>query len=333
MTFSTRNKTIVPALFMLLLTLGLFSCQKNLDYFVADENALNAPDTVWYNNVTADMPVSLLKNELRYAYTRQNSNLQGGAVNHISLGSGLNVDIPAGALTDSSGQPYLGAMQVESVLLRTKGDYIRMGLSDISFGHQMIHGGSYYLNFYNNSGQRLWVNQNTSVDVSFQSPLPYSSDMKIFKGQINGQDGNNWELANPSNVLNQSGGVYHTSVNELSWISCSYVPDLSSTEQTRVALSLPSNYTNANTIAFIVYDQLESVLALGPNQTQRKFTSVDIAKNEPAKIIVLSKQGGQYFLGYADIVTQNAGQSGFQEISIVPTITTLDNMKNYIGTL
>lgn len=333
MTYTINHNIHLRSLFVVLLTMTLFSCQKNLDFLAVDDNAFNAPDTLWYSSVSSTMPVTQLKNELRYHYNRDNFTLQGGVVNHFNMSGGLVADIPGGALLDSSGQPYLGALQSESILLTNKGDLISMGALNISNNHQLVQGGTYLLNFYTDSGQPLTVAPNNFISLSFNSSLPFSSDMKIFKGQTNPQGDINWLLTSPSNMATHFGGNYHINVNGLSWTSCSYFLDIPLQQQTKISLTLPSNYTNANTMAFISFDQLASVLPLSPEISQRKFRSIEIGRSQPATIVVLSKQGGHYFLGHASIVTQDAGQSGFQEISLTPTITTLDDMKNYISTL
>jgi hypothetical protein len=333
MTIHIGQHSSFRSVLLALLMLTLFSCQKNLDYFVVDDNALNAPDTTWYNSINSDMPVIALKNDLLIDFSRDSFTLQGGVINQFNMSSGISASIPGGSILDSIGQSYLGPVTATSMLMNSKGSKIKMGISDISNGQQLGSGGCYYFKLSGVGGQQLFVAPNASLEVNFQSVVPFSYDMQLFAGEAISTFDFNWEPTTSQDTVSFSGGTYHAYSNLFGFIATSYFVDLPSSQQTRLALNLPANYTNANTMAYIVYDQLPSVIALIPDFNTRKFRSEEIAKNEPATIVVLSKQGGNYFLGHASITTHHAGQSGYQEINITPTITTLNDMKNFISTL
>lgn len=333
MTFDISHHSSFRTMLLALLTLTFFSCQKNLDYFVADDNALNAPDTAWYNSIDNQMPVFALKNDLRLDFSRDNFTLSGGVVNQFNMSSGLSAVLPAGTIVDSNGQAYVGPIQAKSILMNSNATKVSMGISDVSYGEQLASGGCYFFELSGSGGQSLSIAPAAALELNFQSTAPYSPEMRVFSGQADGMANINWQATASQNTVSFSGGTYHTNSNLYGFVAASYFINLPISQKTKLSLNLPANYTNANTMAYIVYNQLSSVIALRPDFNMRKFRSEEIAKNEPATIVVLSKQGGNYFLGHASITTQHAGQSGYQEINITPTITTLNDMKSFISTL
>ena len=324
-------------LFLICITAFVMSaCQKDIDAIIPNAGQLNGPDTTWYNNITAAMPVTSLKNELLYNLNLDSFQLNGGAINTFTTSSGLSLKINGGALETYNGQPYFGMINAESMLLNKKGDFIRMGISTISNNSQLVSGGAFYLGLRSSTNEELFVSQNNNIVVGFYPEDHSIQSLGMYLGVQNNTSPFNWLPSNDitNNYVSLINDDYISVTNNLHWINCANLYNNPGVSQTKIALQIPANYTNANTVAFISFDDMQSVIEMTGNVMAEKFQSINLPVNEHVSVIVISKQGNDYFLGHTNIITANPSTQGaFQNIQVSPVITSFANMKNYISTL
>ena len=97
---------------------------------------------------------------------------------------------------------------------------------------------------------------------------------------------------------------------------------------------MPSNYTNANTIAFISFDDVSAVINFDYDINGKIFKTGAIPAGINAVITVISKQAGNYFSKQTMISTLSSGASGgYQIVNLTPVITSLDEIKNKLRNL
>ena len=317
--------------YLLISAIFLGSCQKDLDEFIPDPTS--GPDSTWYNIINNSMPVNDLKARLLLDIHRDSLALTNASTTYLT-GSDLQLAIPAAALSSLNNIPVTGTITLESHLIKKKGDYIRMGIPTISNGRMLVSGGAFFIRLLKD-GNELKVTQQNNIIARFPDPAP-SSLMKKFDGDESNPVSFNWlqnqdTAFNNVSVLNQS---YQVSTNTLRWINCDYFYDTSGIQQTSVYTILPYNYTNANSIAFTVFNDIRSVVGMYGNATTRKFSTGRLPVNKLITVVVISKQGNDYFLGHELALTNGVpGTVGFMPVTITPVITTLDNIKAYLDTL
>ena len=102
----------------------------------------------------------------------------------------------------------------------------------------------------------------------------------------------------------------------------------------KIQTELPAHFTNANTSVYLVFNEMRTVVGMYGEPTVKKFISGKVPVGKPITIVVISKQGNDYYLGKQISnsglnVTGNSNQS----VPITPIKTGLADIKAYLGTL
>lgn len=314
-------------------SLFIHACQKNTDIFVPDPGQLNGPDTSWYNTVTAAMPVSVLKNNLL-----QEPYLDSITVNasnaSVVTPFGIQLNFPPNSCATTAGQTITGRVQVELMLVKKKGDMIRLNKPSTYNDSMLVTAGEIFIKL-KKDGQTLQLAPNVRINVHYVD-LPINPQMKFFIGDETNTEHFNW-LPNPdllNNIVYPSTQAYEVYTNRLRWISLAYVYELSNTARVNVTADIAPYFTNANTIAFTVFKDLGSVVAMRGNLSTRKFTSVKLPVGKQITVVVISKQGNDYYLGFesATTLTQTPGSLG-QPVHVVPVKKSLPEILSYLSSL
>jgi hypothetical protein len=160
--------------------------------------------------------------------------------------------------------------------------------------------------------------------------------MRFFMGDESNAQAFNWlPPSDPSLdtvIINpQSYQVY---TRRLRWISIAQPFEVNTSVKVNVAADMASYFTNANTIAFTVFKDLRSVVAMRPDVSTRKFITGKLPVGKAITVVVISKQGDDYYLGFESAVTQATASSSIpQQVHIVPIKKTLAEILAYLNTL
>ena len=160
--------------------------------------------------------------------------------------------------------------------------------------------------------------------------------MKFFAGDETNVERFNWgpnpDLSN--NFINIGSQAYDIFTNHLRWINLAYVVDVNSVPKISLVADLAPYFTNANTIAFTVFKDLRSAVAMKGDQNTRKFITGKLPVGKQITVVVISKQADDYYLGYESAVTQiPATNSLTQHVQVVPIKRTLPEIISYLSTL
>jgi len=322
-----------PIFYILLIAVvALSSCQKDLDLFVPDP--ITGYDSTWYNTLDNSMPVASLKATLSLPVYKDSFELNTASVT-IMTGAGLECIFNPGSVLTSSNVPVTGKIYLETYLLKKKGDILRMGTPTISDGRLLVSGGEFFIRL-TKDGNELHLALNGHVHIHYDDS-PVSSLMTIFNGEETNPNGFNW-LPNMDTLNNQvfplSQSTYEIISNQLHWINCDYFYDTTGVTQTIVSANLPSNYTNANTVAYTVFNDMRSVSGMYGNAATRKFSSGKLPAGKIITLVIISKQGDNYYLGHEPVtITGSPGTINDQQVNVTPVITSLDNIKAYLNSL
>lgn len=318
-------------LYSLIAIFALVSCQKeDIDEFIPDPTS--GPDSTWYNFIDSSMPVNQLRSALLLDVEKDSFPVNSTTL--FTAGSGLQFFLPPESISTLNNQPVTGNIQLETHLLRKKGHLIRMGTPTVSNGKLMVSDGTLFVRFSKN-GNELKVAQQKNITIGFNSPSP-SFQMRKFDGEANSISAFNWlpntdSMNNNVNIFNQQ---YQVKTNTLRWINCGYIYQNPGVPETTVSAILPFNYTNANSIAFTVFNDMQSVVGMYGNAGSRQFKTERLPANSPVTVVVLSKQGNDYFMGHVQATTTGVpGTVSNTAVTITPVITTLSNIISYLETL
>jgi len=311
----------------------LNSCTKDSDVFVVDPGQITGPDTVWYASVTSDMPASKLQNSLVFAADRDSVNIDN--ITHtITFASGLTCTFPANAFVTNSGSAISGKVDLESYLLKKKGDLIKMAKQTISNNRTLVSGGTIFLQG-KKDGAIVKLGNDKKIKLQFDNNY-ISSAMTLFDGDNTDPSISNWTpcadtISNYNKILTTANG-YEYYTNRMQWMNCNYFYNLLGGDSVKVALTLPPTFTNFNTIVYVVLNDLTSVVKLKSNASLKQFISNELPAGKSVTLVTLTKEGNFYYLGHNGFVTSNSS-SDYQNININPTRVTFDELKNYLDNL
>jgi len=312
-------------------SVALSSCQKDIDVFVPDPSANLG---TWYNTIDNTMPVADLKLSLRLPIYKDSFSVNSLPASPIT-GSGLQCYFPPGSIVSAAGQPVIGTVNIETYLLKSRGDMIKMNTPTTSGGRLLVSGGELFIRLMQNGSELQLAQQNNHYFLDFADPQP-SPLMRLFTGDESNPAAFNWlPLADTINSVIASGQTYSIRTNQLHWINCDYFFDTTGIPQTIVSANLPANFTNANSMAFISFNDMRSVVSMQGNVTTRKFSSGRLPANRQITVVIISKQGNDYYLGHEQALTagSSTGTQNSQEVTVTPVLTSLDNIKTYLNSL
>lgn len=310
----------------------LHACQKNIDVFVPDPGQLNGPDTSWQATITASMPVSVLKSNLLVAPYRDTINVNG-SVASVATPFGIQVNFPANCCVGSAGA-VTGKVDVEIQLARKKGDMIRLDKPSITNDTMMITAGEIFISL-KKEGQTLQLAPGTRININY-TDAPTVAQMKFFMGDESNAQAFNWlPTPEPSldTIIIAQQTTYQVYTKRLRWISIAQPFEVNTSVKVNVAANMASYFTNANTVAYTVFKDLRSVVAMRPDVSTRKFITGKLPVGKAITVVVISKQGDDYYLGFESAVTQNPSSNPAQQVRIVPIKRSMAEILAYLNTL
>ena len=319
---------------LFLITTGLLSaCQKNLDIFVPDAGQLNAPDTSWYGTATAAMPVNDLKNKLMIVFNTDSIQVNSSTSSSFTSAAGLQCIFPPLCCAGNTGQLVTGSVHVETMLLKKKGDMIRMNTPTTSNNRLLVSGGEIFLRLKKDSTV-LQLAPGVRVQMKFPD-APISTQMKYFRGDETGTQQFNWvQDTGFNNNVSFTTQYYEVFTNHLRWVNCDYFYDTTNISRVTIKAELASYFTNANTIAYTVFKDFRSVVGMYGDVNSKKFSTGKLPVGKAVTVVVISKQGNDYFLGYENTVTTSPiSTPGVQSVSVKPVIKSLPEIIAFLNTL
>jgi hypothetical protein len=324
--------------FILILFAGsifLNACQKDIDIFVPDPGQLNGPDTSWQNTVTATMPVSILKNNLLQVPVYIDSITVNASIASVLTPLGIQVNFPPNCCATSAGQPVTGKVQVEIMVIKKKGDMIRLNKPSTYNDSLLITAGEIFIQL-KKDGQILQLAPGVRINIRY-SDLPINPQMKFFIGDETNTQHFNW-LPTPTPSLDtiiMGTQNYEIYTKRQRWISIATPFDLNiTTPRVSVIADIAPYFTNANTVAFTVFKDVRSVIAMKGNISTRKFMTGKLPVGKHVTVVVISKLGDDYYLGYESAVTQiPASNVTIQHVRVVPIKKSLPEILAYLSTL
>lgn len=326
------NKKIITAILFTGIIL-MTACQKDIDMFVPDAGQLNGPDTAWQTTVGNSVSVALLKSSLLKAAYQDTINVNT-TIATVNTPFGLQVNFPANCCVNGAGQPVTGKVDVEIQLAKNKGDLIRMDKPSTNNDTMMITAGELFVSLKKDN-QLLQLKPGVRFSITY-ADQPTIQQMGFYMGDESNPQYFNWlPTPEPSqDTIITSTQSYQVYSKRLGWISIAQPFDVSATVKVNVSADMPAYFTNSNTIAFTVFKDLRSVVAMKPDLTTRKFITGKLPAAKAITVVVISKLGSDYYLGSSAAVTQAVpGNSTIQQVQVVPVKKTFAQILSYLDTL
>jgi hypothetical protein len=327
----------IKAFILILFAGGLLlnACQKDIDIFVPDPGQINGPDTSWQNTVTATMPVSILKTNLAQEPVYLDSFTVNANIASVTTPFGIQVNFPPNCCATSAGQPVTGKVQVEIMAIKKKGDMIRQNKPSTWNDSMLVTAGQIFIQL-KKDGQALQLAPGIRINIHYVD-LPINTQMKFFIGDETNAQRFNW-LPTPTPSLDtivMGSQSYEIYTKQQRWISLATLFDANITApKVKVSADIAPYFTNANTVAFTVFKDVRSVVAMQADLSARKFMTGKLPVGKQVTVVVISKQGADYYLGFESAATQiPAANATIQHVRVVPIKKSLPEILAYLSTL
>lgn len=325
-----KMKTKIILFHLVITAMLITSCQKDTDIFIPDTTSAGL-DTNWVSAVTDLSPVSEVKRLLRKENFLDSVDATTGGTFQTS--EGLTVIVLPGSLQLSNGQLATGKIYVETMLIKQRGDMVRLDKPTTSFGRVLVSGGEIFVTI-RKENEELHLAPGKTIYIKYNDSSP-SSLMKLFYGDESNPERFNWipSTLNGSTAIGVNSQGYEIVSDKLRWINCDYFAD-SSGARVNVTASLPADYTNANTSVYLVFKEIKSVAGMYGDATSKKFSSSKVPSGKLAVVVSITKKGtNSYYLGHETITTGQTSLNGTQVVPLKPQPTSLSDIKAYLLTL
>jgi hypothetical protein len=206
-----------------------------------------------------------------------------------------------------------------------------MGTSTVSNGKLLVSGGEFFVQV-SKSGNDLQLAHSPAAYFAYTGSGT-SQNLSIFNGDLSNPLQFNWiQNTDPVNIFSVNNQSFQVASNGLQWINCAYLYDTTVSTVTLDA-SLPNNYTNANTLVYIVFRDIRSVAGMYGNVATQKFSSIPLPVGNTVTLVVLSKQASDYYMGAQTTTIASPGSGMHQTIAVSPKKVTWTNIQQFLDTL
>jgi len=318
---------------ILLIQFILFSCKKDYDIFVVDNNPR---DTVWTIPGSPNQLFAKFLDEIERKPLEE-------TVADIALGGTVNfpgdiqVHISEKSFNGPGGSLASGTAKLELVILNSRGQFIRNCKPTSSNGNPLETSAELLIRIIQN-GQELSLIQGKYIFVSYPESNP-SNSMLTHYGELAGA-GNvylDWTPTADGSYANTFARPdplypgrtitgYDVKIRQLRWVNCGMLTD--TLNRSKITATLPDTYTNANTKVFVVFDDIRAVVQMQDNASAKIFFATNIPLSKSVRFISISAINADYYLGVAP------GSIGANNnYSIKPQKKTLDEIVEFLNTL
>lgn len=319
------------------LSVVVLSCSKeNSNQFIPYAN-YGINDTNWYSVVPQSARVRQLDSVFAIHPVGDSVTVANGGT--LYLGDSIRIDLPPGFCAGGAGTT-IQKVRVEVILLRSKGDMVKTDRPTMSYEKLLVTGGALHIRATYN-GQPVAMAQGKMIKISIITKMSNSNpsqNMHVFYGKedaypstavqtftwIPWQDTASWV-----NSYQDSSGLkgYQFFANRFGWINCDYFSDTTQ-PRTKVSVTLPPNFTNANTNVYAVLLSPDIVAQLMPNPVSKTFDINNIYVGKVAVFVSLSYIDGNLYLG---IKQETIGNN--MTVNLTPVQKTKAEIETFLQTL
>lgn len=335
---------ITGCLLMLLFT----ACKKELsDNFNPYTNSpLN--DTIWTRTLAGTAAVHDLFDLLAPDRIIDSFALAQDTV--LNYGDSLSVQFKANScvVAGVNPQPALsGFAKIAIIPLRKRGDFIKFFRpTSTDNGSVLMAGAGVYIKVWKEE-KELSLAQGGTVKIRIPDPDTPKLNMQAFYGKesipvplkgidtafswVRDQDTTLlplWTKASTDPLRPLFYHGYEINAKSLHWIAAERYSD-SSLPKVKVTAVMSPNFTNKNTAVFLVFNQQKTVVNLRADYPSRSFFANNIPLGISAKLISITKIGGDFYLGIESI----SSVANVTRHTIKPNKTSLKDILSYLNSL
>lgn len=302
----------------ILVLLFLPGCKKDIDFFKPDHDHF---DTAWVNQIPDGAPVNFLMKDIAPAVYTDSINISSNS--EAALSSGLLCVFKPSSFADSKNNPISGQIAFSNMMFSKKADIIRLGLSTET-ATELIDCSSISSLSFSQNNQPVFLKQGDSIDLHYA--IPFNENFAVFY-----KDSNVWSKATSSgDKLQPAVEGYQLKTNNLPWVCVGKLLNPAPQNETYLSVNMPGNYTNTNSVAYLVLKNKNTVIRLFQNINSHCFYHPGIPKNEEGMVLVLSKQVNDYYLGE---VIFNSLDGNETQVKVKPVKKSFNDVMRFLNAL
>ena len=283
--------------FIGLLCLCFLGCKEDFDIFIPDDPTTPIPGPISgsisnFFDTVFDEGHSFTINAEEFTTLRSPDN------NYF--------EIPANSFIDNSGNVVAGEIKVDIIEISSKGDMILHNVPTESDGRLIESMGAFHIQATKDD-EPLQLSDNVSISIHIPIQGEWNDEMELFYGERLNDGSFNWIEAdgNPDqqgnvwtgevfDTLTQSWGLtYYLQSNQLNWINCD---DFVETQELgTIHLKLPESYSDTNTVAFIVFEDMNAIMGMNWSTEVGQFVENYVPMNSDVQILVIADGGDDQF--------------------------------------
>ena len=307
--------------YILLSILVLFAftgCKKDIDFFRPDHEDF---DTTWVNQIPDGAPINFLMKDLAPAIYTDSINIS--STSEAALSSGLQCVFKPGSFVDVQNNPISGQVAFSNSMFSKKGDIIRLGLSTET-ATELIDCSSIASLSFSQNNQPVFLKQGDSIDIHYT--VPFNENFTVFY-----KDTNIWAKATATgNKLQPTPRGYQLRTNNLPWVCVGKLLNPAPQNETYLSVNMPGNYTNTNSVAYLVLKNKNTAIRLIQNVNSHCFYHPGIPSNEEGMVLVVSKQVNDYYLG---AVIFNSLEGNETLVKVKPVKKSFNDVMRFLAAL
>ena len=234
-----------------------------------DESLLVAPRPT---DPAQSLPIEKLNDLLEKPVYKDSITAENGG--KIVTPDDVTVEFPANCCKGSGGV-CKGKLDIEILILKTKGELVSNDKPTVAKGDLLTSGGVVFINAKQN-GVSVSVVSNKTISIKYKM-RPVESGMKFFDGGRPDRFKFDWALINNREIgtwrdsSSQDVSGYQIFTDRFGWINCDkFNAETNLTD--KITVALPDSFSNRNTGVFIVFKDILSVVKLAGDPQTRKFT-------------------------------------------------------------
>lgn len=295
-------------------------------------------DTNWYSVVPQAARVRQLDSIFAIHPLTDSVNVANGDTIHLDS---IDVIFPPNFCTGAGGATVAKA-KIEIIMLRTKGDMVRVDRPTMSYDRLLVTGGALNIRATYN-GLPVSMAQGKMIRIAMitkMSNTTPSQNMRVFYGKEDAYPATavqtfTWVPSDSGSTSFVQGFTdtatglkgYEFFSNRFGWVNCDYFSDTTQ-PRTKVSISLPTNFTNANTNVYAVFQNPDIVAQLIGNPVTKTFNINNIYVGKVVTFVTMSYIDGKLYFG-SKLVTIAPNMN----LNITPELKTKQQIELFLQSL
>jgi len=312
---------LLPSIFLLLLL--FVGCKKDFDRFTPNNEFSIELFFDILSPASQNFVVSQSNEQIKFITTRQ----------------GARVTFNPNDLVDADGQRPNGSISIELIEIYSRGDMIKYRRFPVSSNRVLNSAGELFVKM-NSNGKELHLKSTGALQIRVPVADPTEGKEVFYLEPVLVSD---FDWIEASSTVDSVGSVkvvewmgtsglqtgYEFSSKRLGWINAASFLDDPNLEKGQARVQLPKKYKPLNTVAFVVFKDLNAVLPLPFDSSLNSIIKMDLPLDAEVTLLIISRQGGDIFhLGQLPTTT-----GANLDVEIVPKEAPLQEIVTFLDDL